>query len=464
MVLTLAFAEFSASANALNGKINLFVDKAAQLPAQDRINLITIVYPLVIIDGGVDTLINMIEEHSPQSESMIDGYITKLLEYVTKEDIIFALRALKIIPENVRREYFRGFVDRKEFELSEKSRAYVDEFLELVYKKIPNLKKIFIEDGITGGVAAEAMRIIPAANDNMPLFSVDENYIFKPYYLSADIADKWASLASERKLEPDLKKSADILADRFNNSYSVELRQRLAYLFTELGLCRIAYTTAADYKNVASLGGGEIMYPIVYAYFDNGKMLYKTENAKKSDEQINLSDIEGWYKNCITELAYMGIVSGRGDGKFYPNDNVTREEFVKMICSAVNLPNIDTPTPFEDVDNDAWYGRYVRTAYYYKIINGQSADKFGTGKNISRQDAAVICNNIIRSIEAEKTADITFADGADIAEYAKDSVYNLAQLGVINGDNLGNFNPTAGITRAESAKIINELIHLIVNH
>ena len=157
----------------------------------------------------------------------------------------------------------------------------------------------------------------------------------------------------------------------------------------------------------------------------------------------------------------MGIVAGRGNGMFCPNDYVTREEFVKMICAAVNLPEIDTTTPFNDVDNSAWYGRYVRTAYKYNIVKGTSASTFGVGENISRQDAAVICNNILKDVSIEPVASPVFDDAESIASYAVDSVTRLSQIGIINGDGTGNFNPRASITRAESSKIINEMIHLI---
>lgn len=463
MVMTLAFADFSANANALTGDINVFVDKVAEMSAYDRANLITIIYPLVIIDDGVDTLIRLIDEYTPGSTGMIDSFIGQLLEYTTKEDIKFILRSVKVIPENIRQEYFGSFISRDGYELSSDGARYMSEFMDAVYGKYPKLEKVFKEDGITNETIANMFTAIPAVNDGVPVFNADSQYYFAPHYISDTVSDKWSALSLESGKDYDIEKSVIEICQLFNLKYSAELRKKIALLFSELGVCYLSSEKTVSYKNIVMADDARISYPAVYAYFKDGAMLFRTEIQSRSVGNILFNDIDGWYKDCVTELAYMGIVAGRGNGLFCPNDYVTREEFVKMICSAVNLPEIDAGTPFADVDNSAWYGRYIRTAYYYKIINGQSADAFGTGKYILRQDAAVICNNILKNTNTEKVADIVFGDDEKISSYARESVYNLAGVGVINGDNLGNFNATSNITRAESAKIINEIIYLIAN-
>lgn len=463
MVLTLAFADFSANANALNGNLDVIADKLSEFTSQDRQNLMTIVYPLIIIDDGIDTLIKMVDEHNPHSDGMFDQYIGDVLQYVSKEDIIFMLRSIKIVSEDIRKEYLRGFMDREELDLSEENAQRMDAFMKIAYSKSSELESIITEDGITNGVIAKLFTVIPAINGGMPVLCADGRYNFSPYYISGDMSAKWNSLCAESGVDADIKESVTGLSEYFNSNYSPEHRENVAKLFSELGICYLRGDEDESFKNVVYASNSQVTYPAVYTYFKDGSMLYRTEMVMKDISSIVFRDIDGWYKDCVTELAYMGIVAGRGDGMFYPNDYVTREEFVKMICAAINLPSIDAATPFADVNNNAWYGRYIRTAYNYKIINGQSADTFGVGQNISRQDAAVICNNILKNVSAEKKKTVTFGDADTIAPYAFESVYHLAEIGVINGDDKGNFNAASSITRAESAKIINELIHIIAN-
>lgn len=463
MVLTLAFAEVSANANALTGETDKLIEKLSEFSSKDRENLITIVYPLVIVDDGIEILVDMIEKHDPDSDSLIDGLLSDVLRHTTKDKLVLMLRSIKIIPEDIRREYILAFIEREELQLSEENSVRLQEFIDIAYKKIPHLQKIMEEDGITNGTVAKSLTIIPAINGGMPVLKTDSQYGFSPYYISYELLSSWKAFCETTGTEGDIRQPLISLCEHFNETYSGKARMDVAKFFEELGICYITNEEHFAFKNVIAAGNEMFNYPVVYAYFSNGAMKYKTEMIMKNVSGIAFTDVDGWYKDCVTELAYMGIVSGRGNGVFCPDEYVTREEFVKMICAAINLPRIDAETPFVDVDNNAWYGGYIRTAYNYKVINGQSADTFGVGKNISRQDVAVICNNILKDFDADKVRDSSFKDADSIALYARDSVNRLAEIGIINGDDKGNFNPTSSITRAESAKIINELIYLIAN-
>lgn len=165
-----------------------------------------------------------------------------------------------------------------------------------------------------------------------------------------------------------------------------------------------------------------------------------------------------WAKDAIVSLAQMNVINGKGGMKFCPNDAITREEAVKIIAAAFLGGGADgASTAFADVDPNAWYAPYVAKASERGAVNGISADAFGVGMNITRQDMAVICAKVYSlSVPSQETeiTEIPFGDDADIADYARDSVYLLKKLGIVNGDNNGMFNPRSPITRAEAAKLI----------
>ncbi|MBQ6998197.1 MAG: S-layer homology domain-containing protein [Clostridia bacterium] len=460
----MAFAGFSANANALDKPLDTVVDKISKFSSEDRENLMTIVYPFIAVDSGVDILVSMIKNHSSASDTMIDEYIADILKYTSKEDIIFALNSLKIVPENVRSTFFGGFMNGEEFlSFSDEANAYMTEFLNIIYSKVPSLERIITSDGITNGMIARLLRFIKNTNDKMPLMSMNSEYKFLPYYISDVVSGKWDLLCKDKSEKKTIREYVVDFANHLNSEYSTDFRKKISVLLEELGICYIPAKDTDGFKNVTLNKVDKVSYPAIYTYFDNGKMLYKTQMVDKDVSVAYFSDCGGWYKACVTELAYMGVVSGKGGGLFCPYDYVTREEFVKMICAAINLPEAEIEIPFADVDSNTWYAKYIKSAYNYKIVNGQSTDTFGVGKNISRQDAAVICNNILKNVNTVKITDKTFADSDLIAPYALESVYNLSSIGIINGDDKGDFNPTSSITRAESAKIINELIYAIAN-
>lgn len=171
------------------------------------------------------------------------------------------------------------------------------------------------------------------------------------------------------------------------------------------------------------------------------------------------SDISSvaWAKDAILDLYNKGVINGREEGRFYPNDSVSREEFVKMLMAAFDLELVDdSELPFSDVDQNEWYYNYIKSAYIAGVTKGITENSFGIGQNISRQDLCTMIVNAITVLEGtiEGDANVTFGDEASIEDYAKEAVKTLTSAGVLSGDENKNFNPAMRATRAEAAKII----------
>ena len=168
-------------------------------------------------------------------------------------------------------------------------------------------------------------------------------------------------------------------------------------------------------------------------------------------------DDVSWAKEAIISLAQLKIINGRESYKFCPNESITREEAVKILICAF-YPEVDAvEIPFSDVDDAAWYADFIKKAYGKGIAKGISASEFGVGDSITRQDLAVLCGNILRLSDAEIKVDdeiSPFNDDSEISDYAKDSIYLLKSLEIVNGSDGGNFEPDSDITRAEAAKMI----------
>lgn len=167
-----------------------------------------------------------------------------------------------------------------------------------------------------------------------------------------------------------------------------------------------------------------------------------------------------WAHSYVTELVNKGIISGYDDNTFRPSSNVTREEFIKMIVGAAGLYSNDAECDFADVPNNAWYYRYVASAFVNEIVNGVTDTMFGIGQNITRQDVAVIGARILARFEKETTENnVTLTDFDTVSDYAQDSVKLLNSMGIINGFDDGSFKPHNALTRAEAATIICKLIN-----
>lgn len=155
-----------------------------------------------------------------------------------------------------------------------------------------------------------------------------------------------------------------------------------------------------------------------------------------------------WAKDYVDRLFDDGVIGGYDDNTFRPNQNVTRAEYIKMIVGMFNLTET-SENIFTDVDASAWYTEYIEKALAAGLITGDGG-KFNPNDTITRQDAAVILYRL--GVKAGET-EITFADEADVSDYATEAVKCLASAGIINGSD-GNFNPKNAITRAETAAIL----------
>ena len=92
-------------------------------------------------------------------------------------------------------------------------------------------------------------------------------------------------------------------------------------------------------------------------------------------------DTEGWINAAYAN----GIINGRGDGSFYPDDPAAYEEAIKMIVCALG----DEP---EAMKRGGWYIGYVALAVEYKITNGVGGK---VGDSVTRRQFAMLLNNAL---------------------------------------------------------------------
>lgn len=112
---------------------------------------------------------------------------------------------------------------------------------------------------------------------------------------------------------------------------------------------------------------------------------------------------------------------------------------------------------FTDVAANQYYTPYVDWASLNGIVSGTTLTTFSPDLPISREQLCTILYNFSKVYEVELgelTALQAFADDAEISSWAREAVYTLQGIGVINGRDGNRFAPKAGATRAEVAAIL----------
>jgi hypothetical protein len=94
-----------------------------------------------------------------------------------------------------------------------------------------------------------------------------------------------------------------------------------------------------------------------------------------------------------------GILNGYPDGTFKPNGSITRAEFAAIAVRFEFSGDInllpDVPSPFSDVSGH-WAEKYINLAAELGYVNGYSDGTFHPNAPITRAEAAKLLNNVLK--------------------------------------------------------------------
>ncbi|MGC5326719.1 S-layer homology domain-containing protein [Brevibacillus sp. SYSU BS000544] len=115
------------------------------------------------------------------------------------------------------------------------------------------------------------------------------------------------------------------------------------------------------------------------------------QDVQAEEKTTGLDDISGhWAEQAISELYKQGIVKGKEDGKFYPDQPITRAELVTLFLKAKGItPYQGSQTIFADISLQSWLHPFATTAYRLGIVNGsprQGNLYFDQQQTVERQE------------------------------------------------------------------------------
>lgn len=143
-----------------------------------------------------------------------------------------------------------------------------------------------------------------------------------------------------------------------------------------------------------------------------------------------------------------------------PSGNITRAELVTVVNRAFGATEKAALTGVTDVKNGAWYADEIAKAIGMQTMS--KAEKVRPNDSITRQEAFTILARAYRQTGGTRNSFAKFTDSASVADFAVDGVGALVEKGYVNGAD-GKLNPTGYLTRAEFAKIMDNLTAAYVN-
>ncbi|WP_314584935.1 S-layer homology domain-containing protein [Paenibacillus terrigena] len=189
----------------------------------------------------------------------------------------------------------------------------------------------------------------------------------------------------------------------------------------------------------------------------------KVEEAKKSNEELDLADLKGhWAEKTLAVFAKLQVIVGFEDGTYRPNSPITRAEFAAIIARVFDIHGGSAKDVVELKDiNSHWAKDAINNLASAGVINGYGDGTFKPNKTISREEMVIILSRIVNLSNVDKDdSKGNFTDMSSASSYAVNLIKDAAKAGIINGKGGGVFDPKGSSTRAEALTIILNALNL----
>lgn len=149
---------------------------------------------------------------------------------------------------------------------------------------------------------------------------------------------------------------------------------------------------------------------------------------------------------------------GYEDGTVRPNGSISRAEVAtvlfRLLKDDVRMQNLTKDNAYSDVSDTAWYAAAVSTLSKMGVISGYPGGTFRPNAPITRAEFAAM---IARFDETAKSADTPFTDIS--GHWAENAIGKAYGNGWVEGSSKTVFCPESNLTRAETATLLNRVLH-----
>ncbi len=159
--------------------------------------------------------------------------------------------------------------------------------------------------------------------------------------------------------------------------------------------------------------------------------------------------ISDWAKLSVSEAERIQLINGN----YNFQGDITREEFCELIYNYYALVSDEikadeTEISFTDTDNG-----HIAVLNSLGIITGKSETEFAPNDLLTREEAATIIFRLIKTAHPDFAATelwFEFADNNDVSDWAADSIQRLCNLGIMNGIGNNLFAPKKHFTTEQA--------------
>ena len=173
---------------------------------------------------------------------------------------------------------------------------------------------------------------------------------------------------------------------------------------------------------------------------------------------------EHWAKPYIDRWSDSGILKGYPDGKFHPDDPVTRGQLSAILYSILGVEPVDGYS-YPDLAKTAWYYDAVTAMNYYRVTLNTDLN-IKPDQPLSREEAIYMIASGFRRADLSRDrmrySGKAPSDYAQVSDQFTEAVNTMLRLGHVRGGADGRLMPKDVVTRAQVITIINSMFDLYV--
>ncbi len=152
----------------------------------------------------------------------------------------------------------------------------------------------------------------------------------------------------------------------------------------------------------------------IFGFGDNvtrgqvARMIYMYVKPADADASFKnpFTDIRGhMFEKEIRALAKAGLVSGYGEGKYGPDDVLTREQMAQVLTNAFKFKSTKT-TSFTDIDKNSWALKAISALEENGVTIGTGGKLYSPYAHVTREQYSQFLYNSINAVEKETKPEV----------------------------------------------------------
>ena len=198
-----------------------------------------------------------------------------------------------------------------------------------------------------------------------------------------------------------------------------------------------------------------------------GETLVRAEvPAQLPTPEQRFADVPGghWADDAIHQMAGLGLVNGVGGNRFNHQGDMKRGDLAVILARLSNGAG-DYPLTFTDVPAGKYYAGSIAWAAKTGVVTGRSDELFMPEDTITRAELAVMLYRYAQLLKLDTAVSGSelngFADSGSVADWAAEGMSWCVKNGILQGKNGGILDPRTNVTRAEVSVMLQRFINLM---